>query len=156
MTECVNLEERFGRRYRIGWEANGATKALWPKEEWPWLMELRCHAGMVSPWGGELLQAWTDKPRVGAKLRRLPCVVHVKGDEEVVIRFHVVHIEAVLAILKPYRRRQVSEAEKERLAGFSKRFGFGAKRISETHETALESTIGSPRPTGTGGSHAVH
>lgn len=31
------------------------------------------------------------------------------------IRFHVDQIEAVLAILKPYRRRQLSEAQKERL-----------------------------------------
>lgn len=53
---CVNLEARFGRRYRIGWEGNGASKGQWPREEWPWLMELRCHRGKVYPWGGELLQ----------------------------------------------------------------------------------------------------
>jgi hypothetical protein len=46
---CANLEEGFGRRYRIGWEANGATKAQWPREEWPWLMEVRCHRGKVYP-----------------------------------------------------------------------------------------------------------
>lgn len=148
--------ERFGRRYRIAWEAKGATKGQWPREEWPWLMELRCHRGKVYPYGGELLQAYTDRWGIGRMLRALPCVLDARGDDETVIRFHVDHIEQVLAVLKPYRRRQVSEAEKERLAGFSKRFGFGAERVSETPKTALESTIGTPRATGTGGSsHAV-
>jgi hypothetical protein len=151
---CINLEERFGRRYRIAWEAGGKTKPLWPREEWPWLMELRCHGGKAYPWGGELLQAYTDRRRTGAQLRALPCVLDAKGDDEVVVRFHVDHIEQVLAILKPYRRRQVSEAERERLRalGFQRQ---GDKSHCESDLAALESTIGTPRPTGTGGSHAL-
>jgi hypothetical protein len=81
-------------------------------------------------------------------------VLHARGDDETVIWFHVDQIEAVLAVLKPYRRRQVSEAEKERLAGFSKRFGFGAERISETPKTALESTNATATGASMGGSHA--
>jgi len=121
---CINLQERFGRRYRIGWEADGATKAQTPREEWPWLMELLCRHGKVYPWGGELLQACSYTGATGAKLRRLPFVLHAKGGEETVIRFHVDHIEQVLAVLKPYRRRQVSEAEKERLTEMGERFRF--------------------------------
>lgn len=73
---CINLAERFGRRYRIGWETEGKTKSEWPREDWPWLMELRCRYGKVYPLGGEILQAMTDKRRIGAQLRRLPCVLH--------------------------------------------------------------------------------
>jgi hypothetical protein len=138
---CVNLGARFGRRYRIGWEANGAMKAQWQREEWPWLMELRCHRGKVYPWGGELLQAWTDRRRTGAQLRALPCVLHAKGDDETVIRFYVDHIEAVLAVLKPYRRRQLSEAQKKQQADRLAAFRFGQPAAVRDTKTALESTI---------------
>jgi hypothetical protein len=30
---CINLEKRFGRRYRIAFEADGKTKNQWPREE---------------------------------------------------------------------------------------------------------------------------
>jgi len=137
---CINLQERFGRRYRIGWEAGGKTRSQWPPEDWPWLMEIKCRYGTVSPFGGEILQAMTDKPRIGTQLRKLPCVLHARGADEVVIRFHVDHIGQVLALLKPYRRRQASEAERERLARLSHRHGFSAKRISETQHSALGAT----------------
>lgn len=77
---CVNLQERFGRRYRVSWEADGATKGLWPKDEWLWLMEIRGRHGVVSPKGGDVLQALTPRRRVGAKLRALPwCVAIALG-----------------------------------------------------------------------------
>lgn len=137
---CINLEARFGRRYRIGWEADGATRYQWQEAERPWLMELRCRYGKVYPWGGELLLAMTDKRRIGAQLRRLACVLQTQGDEEVVIRFHVDDIEQVLALLKPYRRRQVSEAEKERLTAMGERFRFGRTDGVQSEQAALEST----------------
>jgi hypothetical protein len=152
---CINLEERFGRRYRIAWEAGGKTKPLWPREEWPWLMELRCHGGKVYPWGGELLQAVTERRRSGAQLRALPCVIHARGVDEVVIRFHVDNIEQVLAILKPYRRRQVSEAEKERLAAMGESFRFGGVTGVQSDLAALESTNATATRASTGGGHAV-
>jgi hypothetical protein len=121
---CVNLQERFGQRYRVGWEADGSTRAQWPREEWPWLMELRCHHGKVYPWGGDLLEAVTDGSNIGAQLRRLPFVLATRGHEETVIRFHVDHLPEVLAVLKPYRRRQLSEAEKERLRAMAAPYRF--------------------------------
>jgi len=137
---CIDLQQRFGRRYRIGFEADGATKAQWPREEWPWLMELRCHRGKVYPHGGELLQAYTDRRAIGRMLRALPCVLHAKGDDETVIRFHVDHIDAVLAILKPYRRRQLSEAQKKQQAERLAAFRFGKSAAVQDAKAALEST----------------
>ena len=114
MAGCVNLEERFGKRHGISWEAAGATKSQWPREDWPCLTELRCRRGRIYPKGGEPLQAFTDKPQIAAKLRALACALTVKGHTESVITFHVDQISALLAVLRPYRRRQVSEAERER------------------------------------------
>jgi hypothetical protein len=56
------------------------------------------------------------------------------------IVFHADHLAEVLVLLRPYRRRQVSEAERERLAamGAADRFGPGDGVQSEL--TAPEST----------------
>jgi hypothetical protein len=139
--------ERFGKRYRIGWEAGGATKGQWPEAERPWLMELRCRFGTIYPKGGEILQAMTDRPRIGAKLRALRCVLSSKGDLETVVSFHVDDIEQVLALLKPYRRRQLSEARREqlRLAGAGHRFKKQGRPCgTQSDLPAPESTIEPP------------
>jgi hypothetical protein len=141
---CINLEERFGRRYRVTFEAGGATKGQWAREDWPWIMEIRGRYGVVYPKGGEILQGMTDRPRMGRKLRALPCVRSVRGDAETIITFRVADAEQVFALLKPYRRRQVSETERERLRALSARHGFprkGAPSISERDETGPETTI---------------
>ncbi len=137
---CVNLQERFGGRYRIGWEANGATKNQWPKEDWVWLMEIRCRYGLVYPKGGEILQAMTDRPRIAAKLRALPCVLTARGDAETVVTFHADHAPTVFQVLQPYRRRQVSAAERERLKALGRRFRFGAGHGVQSEHSGLEST----------------
>jgi len=133
---CISLAERFGHQYRIGWEAEGATKGLWPREEWPWLMEIVCRYGRVAPYGGELLRATTTHRRIGAVLRGLPCVLYAKGEDEVVVRFHVDHLDAVLAVLKPSRRRQVTAVERKRLAQIGATFRFGQVDGIESEQTA--------------------
>jgi hypothetical protein len=137
---CINLAERFGRRYRVSFEAGGATKGQWAREDWPWLMEIRGRYGVVYPKGGEILQGMTDRPRMGRKLRALPCVRSVRGDAETIITFRVADAEQVFALLKPYRRRQMSETERERL----RRIGFqreGRHAHCERDETGPETTI---------------
>lgn len=111
---CVNLQERFGARYRIGWDADGATKGQWPADDWPWLMELRGRFGQVHPYGGAMLVAVTDRRGIIAKLRRLPCIRRLQGGVEVRAHFHVDDAEAVLAIMRPHRRIQLSAAERDR------------------------------------------
>ena len=136
---CINLEERFGRWYRVGWEADGATRHQWPEADRPWLMELRCRHGLIYPKGGDILQAYTTRRLIGAKLRRLPCSRKARGDVEVVVEFHVADIAQVFAILKPYRRRHLSEAQRQRLRsqGFKRK---GAEAHTESDLADLEST----------------
>jgi hypothetical protein len=142
----VNLQERFGHRYRVGWEANGATKGQWPREDWPWLMEIPCRYGLIYPKGGEILQAMTGRPNIRAELRALPVILSSRGDLETVVTFRVDDAEQVFALLKPYRRRQVSDAERDRLRALSARHGFPRKDrqdIGASERDGLESTIGS-------------
>jgi hypothetical protein len=76
----------------------------------------------------------------GAHLRALPCVEQAQGDAEVRVVFHLDHLADMLAVLRPYRRGQVSEAERERLQALLARHGFGAAAISKSDLTAPEST----------------
>jgi hypothetical protein len=139
---CSSLQERFGSRYRVTLAADRATKAGTPADELPWLFEVRCRFGVVYAYDGEILAASTSSARIGAKLRALPFILHAKGNAEVTIRFHVGHAEDVLRLLKPYRRRQVSEAERERLRaiGTVALEKHRARANIESGETAPEST----------------
>ena len=87
-------------------------------------MELRCRYGRVYPKGGEILQAYSDHPRIRAKLRALPCAMSERGDVETVITFHVDDVKQMFSVLKPYRRRQVSDAERTRLQKMGSRHRF--------------------------------
>jgi hypothetical protein len=62
------------------------------------------------------LAAFTDRPRVGARLRRLPFILSARGDLEVVVTFCINHADAVCAVLKPYRRRRLSPAQRAKNA----------------------------------------
>jgi len=143
MVRCVNLAERFGKRFRVSLEAGGATQLAWPLEDRGWLQEIRGRKGVVSPWGGELLQAYSDRPGIARRLRGLPFVLHARGDVEVVVRFHVDHAEQVFALIRPYRRRRVSDAERARLVAMGRA---NLARINrqphvESDFPTLESTI---------------
>jgi hypothetical protein len=146
----MDLRTRFGDHYRIGWEASGSTRSGWPKSERSWLLELRCRYGIVYPYGGEILAAWTDRPRIGAKLRALACVLRARGDAETVVTFHVNDAEAVFRILKPYRRRRLSDAQRlrniENLA-----------RARQRRESLTQRDFATPESTKSGqDSHRVH
>ena len=138
MTEptCINLAEQYGNRYRIAYEEQWAE---WPAAERPWLARIACKNGHVGVQGGDRLHAFTDRPRLGAQLRALPFIERAQGDVEVRVVFDASHLAAVLAILKPYRRRQVSEAERERLRAMGEAHRFQASHGVQGDLTAPES-----------------
>lgn len=109
---CLDLAADYGHRYRITYEPQAAE---WPPAERPWLARIACRHGHVGVQGGERLYAFTDRPRIGAQLRGL-APERAQGDAETRIVFHVDHLDLVLAILRPYRRRQgLSEAQRAAL-----------------------------------------
>jgi hypothetical protein len=113
---CVDLQERFGRRYRVRREADGATWFETPESERTWLLEIPCRYGVVYPHGDDLLAAAVTSRRVGVRVRRLPCVLSMRGDEELLVTFDVDDAEQVLALLKPYRAHVMTEARRRALA----------------------------------------
>jgi hypothetical protein len=99
--------------------------------------------GAMSPsprYGGEILQAMTNKPRIGTQLRNLPCVLHARGADEVVIRFHLDNIGAVLALLKPYRRRHLSATQKAAAVERLRAVREGRKATAQSDYSALGAT----------------
>jgi hypothetical protein len=126
MPTCINLKERFGRRYRVSYEESyHAERGDGARAADPWLMIVPCRYGHVFPHGGTMLAASIDgHPNVAGVLRRLPCCrVHQDGDNgELTVLFDVADFAKVARIMRPRRRRQVSPQERDRLRamGFPK------------------------------------
>src|SRR5262249_13624280 len=111
--DCIDLRHRFGARYRITHDPAAVT---WGERRDPWMMELRCEGGTIYPLGGSKLAVEVDgRPWTAKALATLP------GDTETTFAFDVSRFDAVAQIVRPRKRRQVSEAERQRLAELSRR-----------------------------------
>jgi len=123
---CINLQKRFGRRYRVAYEESYyAEFGSRITREVPELMILLCRYGHIYPAGGTMLAASVDgHPNVAGRLRRLKCCrPHQDGDfGELTVLFDVADFAEIAKIMRPRRRRQISEAERSRLRniGFTK------------------------------------
>lgn len=126
MMICVNLRERFGSKYRIAFDEAYDARGKRGDNIDPWYMELPCRRGTIYPYGRDVLAVMVDgRPLTAAQLANLSgCRLIQDGDQEKTFLFDVAHFDTVAAIVRPYRKRQVSDAERERLAGLSKVHGF--------------------------------
>lgn len=120
----MNLLERFGRAYQVTYDPAAGKPD-------PWLAQVPCRYGVVYPHGGEVLAVEVDgHGKVAARLgHELGLKIH-QGDDgkdvhdrtkdwggEVTFLFPVSRFKEVAAVVKPRRRRAVTEAEKGRRAG---------------------------------------
>lgn len=139
---CVDLDALYGARYRLAWEADGATRSQWPRGDWPWLRRVPCRYGYLYVVGGEMRGAVAaGHPGIGRRLRRLPGVTRAFGEaDETVAHFPVAVAEAVLALLRPYRRRTATEAQRRALAAGRRPFP-RATPVVNAQSTAVGSTI---------------
>jgi hypothetical protein len=128
---CIDLEERFGRRYRI--EDEESCRAQYGRRAEvndPWLKVILCRGGHIYPWGASTLAAATDRPgRAARKLAALPTVSLVQdGSDGVTVLFDVADFATVAKIMRPRRRRGGDKKALRRLAevGAKTRFQHGA------------------------------
>jgi hypothetical protein len=128
---CINLLARFGDRYRIGWDPAYDPKHR-PKDKLdPWMMLVLCERGEIFPYGGNLLAVGVDnRPITARRLAELGLLLVQDGDCEKTFVFPIERFAEVAEIVNPRRRRQVSDAEKRRLAEMGRRHGF---QKSDTH-----------------------
>jgi hypothetical protein len=119
MENCIDLAERFGNRFRVTYEP--AYQAEHGPRAWvndPWLKIIPCQHGHIFPWGGTRLAAASNTVGPTAKtLRGLPWVeVAQDGSDGTTVVFDVSRFEEIAEIMKPKRKRVLSDEAKRRLA----------------------------------------
>ncbi|WP_339908271.1 hypothetical protein [Symmachiella dynata] len=116
MDVCVNLMERFGKRYRVTFDPVVDPHGRQREKIDPMLQVLRCRFGEIYPQGGDMLAIeLRNHPHVSRKLKESGCcMVHQEGDGEVSMLFPVEHFETVAEIVKPHRRPRMSDEEREK------------------------------------------
>ena len=113
---CIDLRERFGRKYKIGRDqAYYAQYGRRARVHDPWYDLVLCRHGEIFPWGGRLLAASTTKNGpVANRLRAAGfCRVVQDGDDGVTAVFDLNDFPKVAAIMRPRHRRTAPPALQE-------------------------------------------
>jgi hypothetical protein len=136
---CPNLAELFGDRYKVTYDP-AYDRPNDPDKRDPWMMQLPCERGTLYPHGGNLLAVEVDNHAPTArKVAALPDVHVHQGDDgkpagdprkgwggDMTFVFPLALFERVAALLRPRRRRRLSEEQKVRLAEAGKASRFTA------------------------------
>ncbi len=118
MTDCIDLKDRFGRRYRVVCEESyAAERGEHGRAHDPWLLTIPCQHGHVYPHGDGLLGASTDRRgKITNRLAALSCVREQQdGDDGLNAVFDVDNFDEVATIMKPKRRRKLSPEHRAKL-----------------------------------------
>ncbi len=134
--ECVNLRERFGKRYRVEMEKSYYAERgqnAWTDD--PWLQIIPGQYGHIYPQGGSMLAVATKGAgSVAKRLRAMPWIKVVQdGSDGINTVFPVEHFLEVADLIRARRRRWLSPESKARLAaaGAKTRFLPGTHAHSE-------------------------
>jgi len=147
---CVNLKERFGKKYRIGHDPAAKHEPGGMSD--PWMFTIRCQFGEIYPYGGEKLAFHCTGSIVRQKIKEAFPDMEISNwsdDGEAIFIFYVEEFPKVAKFAKPRRRRQVSESEKQRLAKIGRETQFSMAmrdRIGVKSEgTRGEATVGTEK-----------
>jgi hypothetical protein len=154
--DCVNLKKRFGKQCQIRYEESYYTQyGLRARVDDPWLQIIPCRRGHICPWGGSTLAAVTDwAGPTACKLAALDfAMVHQDGSDGVTVLFPVERFSEVAELMRPRRRRQMTEEQRLAAAERLAKYAFTPARQSAAEgQTALamaEMVSASTRATGT-------
>ena len=117
--ECVNLKEQFGDRFKVTYEESyRAERGDNGRAEDPWLMVMLCQHGEIYPYGDDQLVASTKVAGgIARALKALPfTTLHQDGTDGVDVIFPADRFEDVAAIMKPRKRRRMTEEAKQQAA----------------------------------------
>ena len=115
MPTCINLAERFGNRFKIDFDPAYNPKGRRRNNLDPWCMIIPCERGHIFPHGDDVLAIELEKhPGIARRVGKLGCTsLHQEGDDFACFLFDASDFDLVAAIVKPKRRRRVSEANRE-------------------------------------------
>jgi len=140
--DCVNLRERFGGRYRVEYEESYfAQYGPRARVDDPWLQIIPCQRGHIYPWGPSTLAASTNN--WGPTARKLAALdfttVWQDGDDGMTILFPLERFPEVAALMRPKRRRQMTEEQRRAAVERLAKYAFTpARQNAGKGQTALE------------------
>lgn len=113
---CVNLMERFGRKYRIGFDPAYDPKGKHQLD--PWMMQIPCRFGTIYPHGGDWLAIEIDGHRIIRKrLERLGCIqTYTSGDGDGTFLFRVDDLPKVAKLVHPHRKARLTPEQRQAAA----------------------------------------
>ena len=114
--KCINLKQQFGDCYKITFDPAYDPQNR-PKDKLdPWYIQIACQRGVIYPHGGDRLAAEIEgRPRTARRLRELPCTeVFPDGNNDLAVTFDARDFEKVAELIKPRRRRRVSEENRRK------------------------------------------
>jgi hypothetical protein len=125
----INLREKFGHRYRIEYDP-----AHTGRKDDPWLQIIPCKRGHVYPHGGNLLGIATSShgstATAIAKLERV--TVLQEGDDGINAIFPVELLPKIAKLVKPRRKRQLSDKERQAAVERLTKHRFSTPRQSQS------------------------
>lgn len=113
---CIDLRKQFGNEYRISWDPSYDPKGKHRDNLDPWYARIPCRRGIfIYPHGGNRLGVVCDyHPGLLKQLLALPRIeIHQQGDQEATLLFDLGEFDAVAQIVKPRKRRRLSEVQKQ-------------------------------------------
>lgn len=127
MPECVNLRERFAQRFKIEFDPAYDPANRHRDNLDPWAMLLPLRGGCIFPYGGGMLAVEVDgRPILKRKLAGLACTTIIQDGDGGFgsFAFAVEDFEAVADLVKPRRRRRMTERQRAAAASRLRPFRF--------------------------------
>ncbi len=126
-TDCINLKRQFGDQYKVTYEESYyAEYGPSARTEDPWLMVILCQHGEIYPHGGNQLAASTKV--AGGIARTLKALtfttLHQDGADGVDVIFPIDRFDEIAAVMKPRKRRRMTEAAKRQAADRLRQYQF--------------------------------
>ncbi len=137
--ECPNLRELYGDRFRIGHDPLAATPS---QRKDPWMMTILCRGGaVIYPHGRGVLAGEVDyRPHLAKRLAAIPGVrLHQCGNGERSLLFPVNLFDQVAELVKPRRRRRLTQ--EQRAANVGRLAAWRENALAQSRISTLESTI---------------
>jgi hypothetical protein len=105
---CINLLEMFGHKYQV--DRSG-------KKSDPWLQIIPAKYGEFYPHSLDLIGFASNSRKIGLRVAKIPGVVILQEAEDGLnVGVDAALFPAVAKIVKPRRRRKVTDKERDRLA----------------------------------------
>ena len=152
MSECINLLEEFGRRFRVGFDPAYDPRNRPTDKLDPWAMVLASRFATIYPHGGNLLAVEVEgRPSIRRQLDAVAdCQRHLTGERFGCWLFPLRCFERVAVIVQPARKRVWTDSErKDRAEGLKANLRKpDRRRVDSRISSAVSTMTGSRGPTG--------